>query len=295
MKVAPCKRSTGLFPGLNQKKFRRRKLTELCQARYVESQCDRLTRSVTLRNRTPVVRRLTVMNHVEEPGPAIAGQDAEDRPSSVRWVRDTLTDSGLGALRECIRAAHDAAGGHAADLSSVLGRINELFRKFGDPGAGYWQVRARSAEASSVVFEVLLGRLPGGAGTSLVVPLSSEAGSGDGPAVSAIGPQRSFGRWGGREETAETGPQTAEGYQGTSPSGIRERVRPDRARITDDGRVVLIRCHAAPQPEHAADGDMTTLTSLCRWLRAATSPLRHRGAGRREGAGGCRGPARTMP
>ncbi len=167
------------------------------------------------------------------------------------WVEDTLTDSVLGAMQECIRAAHDAAvghaaGGHAADLSSVLGRISELFREHGDPGAGYWRVRASSAEASSVVFEVLLGeRLPGGAAISSKVPLSSEAGSGDGSAVSATGPP-AVGKWRGGEG-AEAG-------------------RPDRVSITGDGRVVLIRCHAAPQPEHATDDDMTTLTSLCQWL-----------------------------
>jgi hypothetical protein len=185
--------------------------------------------------------------------------------SSVMWVEDTLTDSVLGAMQECIRAAHDAAVGHAADLSSVLGRINELFREHDDPGAGYWQVRASSAETSSVVFEVLLGeRLPGGAAISSKVPLSSEAGSGDGSAVSATGPPP-VGKWRGREE-AEAGPKTADRYQRIPPSGIRERVRPDRVSITDDGRVVLIRCHAGPQPEHATDDDMTTLTSLCQWL-----------------------------
>ena len=205
-------------------------------------------------------------NHAEEPTPAAAGEDAEDRASSTKWVRDTLTDPGLGAMKECIRAARDAAGDHTADLSSVLGRVNELFRELGDLGAGYWQVRTRSAEASGVVFEVLLGeRLPGGAGISSIVPLSSEAESGDGSAVSAIGPKRPVGRRRGREE-AETGPQAADGYQGRWLSSSRERVRPDRASLTDDGRVVLIRCHATPQPEHAADDDMTILTSLCRWL-----------------------------
>ena len=181
------------------------------------------------------------------------------------WIEDTLTDSVLGAMQECIRAAHDAAVGHAADLSSVLGRISELFREHGDPGAGYWRVRASSAEASSVVFEVLLGeRLPGGAAISSKVRLSSEAGSGDGSAVSATGPPP-VGKWRGGEE-AEAGPQTADRYQRIPPSGIRERVRQDRVSITGDGRVVLIRCHAVPQPEHATDDDMTTLTSLCQWL-----------------------------
>ena len=79
---------------------------------------NRLTRSVTFRDRTPVVRRLTVKNHAEEPNPAVAGEHAEDGGSSVKWVRNTLTDSVLGAMQECIRAAHDAVGGHAADLSS---------------------------------------------------------------------------------------------------------------------------------------------------------------------------------
>ncbi len=67
----------GWFLGLDQGNFRKREPRNSLGRGYVASERDRLTRSVTFRDRAPVVRWPTVKNHAGEPDPAVAGEHAE--------------------------------------------------------------------------------------------------------------------------------------------------------------------------------------------------------------------------
>ena len=133
-----------------------------------------------------------------------------------------------------------------------------MVRELGDPSAGYWQVRARNAEASNIVVEILVGEgQPGCGNRPSSKSLRLEA------AVS-VTPAANTRR---NDEETEAGSQAADLWQRESRPSERQCVEVDQTTIADAGRIVVFRCHAIPQPECAADGDLTSKLWLCQWLR----------------------------
>ena len=179
----------------------------------------------------------------------------------MRRAGNRLADYGVQAWQDCVRAALDSTGGRTADVSVVVGRIDRMVRDLGDPSAGYWQVRARDAETSSIVVEILVGDdQPGREGRSSSQSLSLEADSAAGSVSSAVGSRRN-------DEETRLGSQATGLWQRESLPSERQCIEVDQKTTADVGRVVVIRCHAIPQPERAADGDLMSLLSLCQWLR----------------------------